>query len=151
MGKGFNYLYKYTMQVSKDIFWGITRRNNAFLYKDRFTSLTSDPFSATNRHSASNVGFTQDGNRVGLTANRKGKLNLVVKHKKRTVNSAPKLNRAGADSGRQSRKNNRSYNFSQSTINDKNAMNAFGASCPVLKRRITKLHRANNRANAKKD
>merc|ERR1712151_219567 len=149
MGKGFNYLYKYTMQVSKDIFWGITRRNNAFLYKDRFTSLSSDPFNATNRHSASNAGFTADGNRVGLTANGKGKLNMVVKHKRRTVNSAPKLNRTGAESGKKSRKNNRSFNFSQGTINDKNAMNAFA--CPMLKRRITKLHRANCRAAAKKD
>merc|ERR1711976_263957 len=135
------------------IYWGITKNRNAFLYKDRFVSLSSDPLSATNRHSASNLGFIADGNRHGLTADGKGKLNLVIKHRRRTVNSAPKLNRKGEESGKKARKNVRSFNFSQSTINDKNAILAFGDRCPLLKKRITKLHRANCKAaaNKKKD
>merc|ERR1739845_283821 len=136
----------HTMNVNKDIIWGITRRNNAFLYADRFTSLSSDPFNATNRHSAKNAGFCADSNRVGLTAGSDGKLDVTLKTRRRTVNAAPKLNRKGDARKGNTRKNLRSMGYTRMRMNDKNAMNAFADRCPLLRKRITKLHIANCKA-----
>merc|ERR1712066_788359 len=127
-----------------------TRRNNAFLYKDRYTALSSDPFNLDNRHNKRNCGFVSDVNRTGVSANGKGKLTVTLKSRRRTVNAAPKLNRQGAErTGKSARKTLRNYGYTSFTMNDKNAMNTYADKCnqcPLLKKRITKLHRANCRA-----
>merc|ERR1712039_963458 len=136
----------YKMNVSQDIVWGITRRNNAFLYKDRYTALSADPFNADNRHNKRNCGFAADGNRVGLTVGTNGKLNVSLKNRRRFVNAAPKLTVKGEERKGNTRSTPRNYNFSTFTMHDKNAMNVYGAKSQILKRRIAKLHRANNKA-----
>lgn len=40
------------MQVSKDIYWGILKNRSSHLIKTRYGSFSSDPFNASNRHTA---------------------------------------------------------------------------------------------------
>merc|ERR1712066_456155 len=109
-----------------------------------------------NRHCLSDFGLIQDGPRVGFTPAGEGKLrlNVFAKSKRRTVNANPKCVRNGKENPKHKlRRTNKSYNFQAATINDKNAMNRTKNGCPMVRRRITKLHRANCRAakNAKSE
>merc|ERR1712048_291284 len=143
------------MQVSRDIYWGILKNRNAFLYKRKAARFTKDVFSMNNRHCLSDFGLIQDGNRTGVTAVGDGKLrmNMAVKGKRRTVNGAPKVDRAGKDTKSKAKRSNKSYNFSSFQVNDKNASGRVQPCCPSINKRIAKLHRANCRAarNAKAD
>ena len=77
------------MNVSKDILWGIIKKNNSFLYKTRDAQLTKDPLSATNRHSLSNCGLVSDKPVTGVSneglVNKTNKVRLVTKHKRNWV------------------------------------------------------------------
>jgi len=123
------------------------KERNAFLYKRKSARFTKDPFSATNRHCARDFGLIADGNKVGVNtaADDKLRLNVTVKGKRRTVNATPKTTRDGkANSKAKDKRSNKTYNFSTFEINDKNAATRM-SSCPLLKKRIAKLHRANCR------
>merc|ERR1711935_633958 len=109
------------MQVSQELLWSMMRKNNSFIVKTKTLTLTKDPFSANNQHSRRNLGLVADGNRVGVSAG--------------TGNKAFK---AG--------KKLRNYNFASESLNDKNAANKYSAACPVVRRRIGKLHRASCKA-----
>merc|ERR1712141_258632 len=103
------------MQVSRDIYWGILKNQNAFLYKRKSACFTKDVFSTTNLHCARDFGLIADGNKVGIqtAADDKLRLNCTVKGKRRTVNATPKTTRDGkANNKAKDKRSNKSYNFS---------------------------------------
>merc|ERR1712138_193934 len=86
MGKGFNHLEKNTMQVSKDLLWGMLKNRNAFLYKRKRVQFTKDPLSVNNRHSASNFALIADTNKMNVNVSGKSMtMETVCKGKRRTV------------------------------------------------------------------
>jgi len=143
------------MQVSSDILFGILGKNNSLLYKTRYAQFTNDPFSANNRHSRQNFGLIADGPRVGMSVSTapvaKGKSSLRMqvhtKNTRRTVNAAPRLDRSGKDNKNfKAGRALKNYNFAVENVHDKNVANKYGDRCPMVRRRIGKLHRANCRA-----
>merc|ERR1711976_1097169 len=147
MGKGFNHLEKNTMQVSKDLLWGMLKNRNAFLYKRKRVQFTKDPLSVNNRHSASNFAMIADTNKMNVNVSGKSlTMETVCKGKRSTVNAVPKNNRKGdANPKYKARRSNKPFMLSHGQIHDKNAATRY-ANCPALSRRIAKLHRANLKA-----
>merc|ERR1711862_428195 len=142
-----NHLKEQKMQVSRDLLWGMLRNNNAFLYKRKRAQFTKDPLSRNNRHSRANFDLIADSQRLGVSAGEKPlTMNFVVKSTRRTVNGVPKCDRNGKENPKfKNRRTLKNMCYSTGVIHDKNAATRFGA-CPMLRRRIAKLHRANRRA-----
>jgi hypothetical protein len=65
-----------------------------------------------------------DGNKVGVSAGTGMRMNVVTKNKRRTVNGAPRLDRALKDNKNfKAGRKLRNYNFASESLNDKNAAN----------------------------
>lgn len=63
-----------------------------------------------------------DVSRVGVSAGTGMRMNVVSKNKRRTVNGAPRLDRAGKDNKNfKAGRKVRNYNFASENIHDKNA------------------------------
>merc|ERR1711874_35910 len=133
MGKRFNFTKK--MNVSKDILWGIVKNHNSHLYKTKTVQLTKDPLSATNCHSLRNCGLVSDKPVTGVSnaglVNKTNKVRLVQSHKRNFV-----FKGVGSK-----RRTGHGAKYSTSVANAKNAINSV--KCPVVKKRISRLHKAN--------
>merc|ERR1711974_489557 len=114
--------------------------------KSKFSDFTRDPFCANNHHSRRDVGLAADGKRTCVTPAEGLKMTVTTKNTRRFVNSAPKHDRKGAQNKNYKARNLKNYNFSVETMNDKNVAVAHRNYCPLVHKRITKLHRANCRA-----
>ncbi len=63
-----------------DLIWGLVRNNNAFIVKNQLHAkgtLTTDPLSATGRHTLKNSGLAADS-AVGISGRKKGGLKILV-------------------------------------------------------------------------
>jgi Ribosomal L28e protein family len=63
-----------------DLIWNLIKHNSAFVVKSQTTGgaiLTSDPLSATGRHSLKNSGLAADS-ATGISSRGKGGLNVVI-------------------------------------------------------------------------
>jgi len=144
--KGFDFKpKKYTMNVSSALLWGIVGKTNSMRRKSKHSDFTRDPFSVNNRHSARDLGSVADGARTGLHNADGMHVKVCRKSTRRFVNAAPRVNRKGAEN-KNAGKHVKSWGVSSCTMNDKNAAVATARGCPMVRRRLAKLHRANCRA-----
>merc|ERR1711976_1112678 len=137
---------QYKMNVSQDLLWSITRKSSSLRMGRKHVDFTRDPFSATNRNSRQNAGLVANGQRTSVAAGAGLTMTVRGKNTRKFVNATPRYDRKGnTPKGYKTPKTLKNFMFSSETMNDKNAAMTHANSCPMVRRRITKLHRANLR------
>merc|ERR1712066_708405 len=94
-----------------------------------------------NRNTFRNVGLFANS-AYGVVADSGMRVRVVGNNARRFVNARPRFDRKNNENKNWKAAPLKNYQFSSEVMNDKNAA-MRAAKCPALRRRITKLHRAN--------